>query len=167
VVSPLVVPTVETLARDLLQCRRRENPHNADNRQPWSTTDSHGNRHTDIHITGHAPAGGRNVTIDKSLKRKGRLARARSVLKRDERIAVLESEERWQSGRSPLGLPKVRIAKTALAKKKKKKAKEEADTTAAAEATPDAAGSKASAPAAKTAGAAKPASPAKPAPGKK
>lgn len=107
------------------------------------------------------------MTIDKSLRRKGRLARARSVLKRDERIAVLESEERWQSGRSPLGLPKVRIAKTALSKKKKKKAKEEADTTAAAEATPDAAGTKASAPAAKTAGAAKPAAPAKPAPGKK
>jgi len=107
------------------------------------------------------------VTIDKSLKRKGRLARARSVMKRDERIAVLESEERWQAGRSPLGLPKVRIAKTALAKKKKKKAKEEADTTAGAEATPDAAGAKAAAPAAKTAGAAKPAAPAKPAPGKK
>jgi small basic protein (TIGR04137 family) len=107
------------------------------------------------------------VTIDKSLKRKGRLARARSVMKRDERIAVLESEERWQAGRSPLGLPKVRIAKTALNKKKKKKTKEEADTTAAAEGTAEAAGTKGSAPAAKSAGGAKPAAPAKPAPGKK
>jgi small basic protein (TIGR04137 family) len=111
-----------------------------------------------------APAGSRDVTIDKSLRRKGRLARARSVMTRDERIAVLESEERWQAGRSPLGLPKVRIAKTALNKKKKKKTKEEADTTAAAEGTSDAAGK---APAAKAAGGAKPAAPAKPAPGKK
>jgi small basic protein (TIGR04137 family) len=106
------------------------------------------------------------VTIDKSLRRKGRLARSRNVLKRDERIAQLQVEERWTPGRSVLGLPKVRIAKTAAGKKKKKKAAEEADTTtAAAEATP-AAGGKA-APAGKAAGAAKAAAPAKPASGKK
>jgi small basic protein (TIGR04137 family) len=101
------------------------------------------------------------VTIDKSLRRKGRLARSRNVLKRHERIAELQLEERWTPGRSPLGLPKVRISKSAAGKKKKKKAKEEADTTAAtAEATP-AAGGKAAAPAAKAGGAAKAAAPAK------
>jgi small basic protein (TIGR04137 family) len=103
------------------------------------------------------------VTIDKSLRRRGRLARARNVLKRDERIAQLQSEERWTPGRSVLGLPKVRIIKTAVGKKKKKKTAEEADTTAAAaEATP-AAGKGAPA---KAAGASK-AAPAKPASGKK
>jgi small basic protein (TIGR04137 family) len=107
------------------------------------------------------------VTIDKSLRRKGRLARTRNVMKREERIAQLVVEERWQAGRSPLGLPKVRIVKTALGKKKKKKTKDEADTTAAADATTAAAGGKAAAPAAKTAGAAKTAAPAKSAPGKK
>jgi small basic protein (TIGR04137 family) len=106
------------------------------------------------------------VTIDKSLRRKGRLARSRNVMKRGERIATLQTEERWTPGRSPLGLPKVRVSKTAAGKKKKKKAKEEADTTtAAAEATPAATG-KAGA-SAKTAGASKAAAPAKPASGKK
>jgi len=71
------------------------------------------------------------VTIDKSLKRKGQLARSRNVLKRGERIAQLKAEERWQDGQSPLGLPKVRVVKTVLGKKKKKKAtEEEADGTA-------------------------------------
>ena len=107
------------------------------------------------------------MTIDKSLRRKGRLARSRNVLKRDERIAELQAEERWTPGRSPLGLPKVRVTKSAAGKKKKKKAKEEADTTAAAaEATPAATG-KGAAPAAKAAGTAKAAAPAKPASGKK
>jgi small basic protein (TIGR04137 family) len=107
-----------------------------------------------------------DVTIDKSLRRKGRLARSRNVLKRDERIGELQAEERWTPGRSPLGLPKVRVTKTAAGKKKKKKAKEEADTTAAAaEATPAAGGK--GAPAAKAGGASKAAAPAKPASGKK
>lgn len=66
-----------------------------------------------------------DVTIDKSLRRAGRLKRSRNVLKRDERIAQLEYEERWQEGQSPFGLPKVRVVKTTVGKKKKKKAKEE------------------------------------------
>jgi small basic protein (TIGR04137 family) len=102
------------------------------------------------------------VTIDKSLRGKGRLARARNVLKREERMAVLKADERWQEGRSPLGLPKVRVVVSAVGKKKKKKTKEEADTTAAAEGTAPAAGAKAAAPAGKSAGAAKPAAAAKP-----
>lgn len=68
------------------------------------------------------------MTIDKSLKRSGRLARARNVLKRGERIAQLKVEDRWDENQSPLGLPKVRVMKAVGGKKKKKKTKEEDDT---------------------------------------
>jgi small basic protein (TIGR04137 family) len=64
------------------------------------------------------------MSIDKSLRRKDTLVRARNVLKRGERIKVLQDEERWTEGRSPYGLPKVRVLK--IAKKPKKAAKEEA-----------------------------------------
>ena len=62
------------------------------------------------------------VTIDRSLKRKGRLARSRNVLKREERIAQMEVEDKWVEGRSPLGIPKTRVIKITLGKKKKVKA---------------------------------------------
>jgi small basic protein (TIGR04137 family) len=62
------------------------------------------------------------MSIDKSLRRKDQLVRARNVLKRGERIKVLQDDERWPEGRSPYGLPKVRVLKIA---KKAKKAKEE------------------------------------------
>ena len=65
------------------------------------------------------------MTIDKSLRRKGRLSRARNVLKREERINQLKAEDRWEDTNSPLGLPKVRVMKTVVGKKKKKKAKDE------------------------------------------
>ena len=65
------------------------------------------------------------MTIDKSLKRKGRLVRTRNVLKRGERIEILQFEDQWIEGQSPLGLVKVRVVKTTTGKKKKKKAKEE------------------------------------------
>ncbi|MBW3539745.1 MAG: small basic protein [Planctomycetes bacterium] len=68
------------------------------------------------------------MTIDKSLRRKGRLVRSRNVLTRAERIEQLQYEERWQDGQSALHLPKVRVAKQVIGKKKKKKAKEEDDT---------------------------------------
>ncbi len=64
------------------------------------------------------------MSIDKSLKRKNQLQRSRNVLTRGERIKVLQSDERWKEGRSPFGLPKVRVMK--IAKKAKKAAKEEA-----------------------------------------
>ena len=63
------------------------------------------------------------MSIDKSLRRKNSLERARNVLTRGERIKVLKDEERWQDGRSPYGLPKVRVVKIVV--KKAKKAKEE------------------------------------------
>jgi small basic protein (TIGR04137 family) len=62
------------------------------------------------------------MSIDKSLRRKNQLLRSRNVLTRGERIKVLQDEERWKDGRSPFGLPKVRVLKVA---KKPKKAKEE------------------------------------------
>jgi small basic protein (TIGR04137 family) len=64
------------------------------------------------------------MSIDKSLRRKNSLQRSRNVLTRGERIKVLQDEERWPPGRSPYGLPKVRVVK--MAKKPKKVAKEEA-----------------------------------------
>ena len=77
------------------------------------------------------------MTLDRSLKGKGRLSRARSVLSRDERIAKMREEERWTEGRSPFNLPKIRVAKAASGKKKK--AKEEGEAAAGeAAATPEA-----------------------------
>src|SRR5688572_21392 len=68
------------------------------------------------------------VTIDKSLKGKGRLSRQRSVLSREERISKMREEDRWPGERSPFGLPKYRVAKIATGKKKK--AKEEGEAAA-------------------------------------
>lgn len=67
------------------------------------------------------------MTIDKSLKRGGRLQRSRNVLKRSERIERLKTEDRWEDGQSPLGLPKVRVIKTVVGKKKKKKTTDDSD----------------------------------------
>ncbi len=66
------------------------------------------------------------MTMDKSLRVRAGLARARSVLTRAERIKRLRSTDRWQEGDSPLGLPKVRVFKLTLKKKKKKKEEETA-----------------------------------------
>jgi len=74
------------------------------------------------------------VTIDKSLRRKGRLVRSRNVLKRGERIAQMKFEDRWEEGQSPFGLAKTRVVKAAVGKKKKK-VKEEDDTKEETEST--------------------------------
>ena len=65
------------------------------------------------------------MTMDKSLKTRLGLARARSVLTRGERIQRLKTADRWQEGDSPFGLAKVRVYKLAVKKKKKKKEEEE------------------------------------------
>ncbi len=65
------------------------------------------------------------MSIDQSLRRKNMLARSRNVLTRAERIKVLMSEERWQDGRSPFGLPKVRVLKIKAKPKAKKEEKVE------------------------------------------
>jgi small basic protein (TIGR04137 family) len=63
------------------------------------------------------------MTIDKSLRSRLGLVRNRSVLSRAERIERLKTVDRWKEGDSPMGLPKVRVHR--LTVKKKKKAKEE------------------------------------------
>lgn len=78
------------------------------------------------------------MSIDKSLRRKSSLQRARSVLTRTERVKVLKDEERWKEEQSPFGLPKVRVHKVVI--KKPKKAKEEAKPEGEAGAAAPAAG---------------------------
>lgn len=66
------------------------------------------------------------MSIDKSLKKRGALLRARNVLKRHERIEKLKEQDRWdEENQSPIGLPKVRIYRI-VARKSKKKTKEDA-----------------------------------------
>jgi small basic protein (TIGR04137 family) len=60
------------------------------------------------------------MTMDKSLRVRTGSSSARGVLSRAERIARLKEQDRWQDGRSPLGLPKVRVLKLAMKKKVKK-----------------------------------------------
>lgn len=61
------------------------------------------------------------MTLDKSLKVRAGLARQRSVLKRVERLEKLKESDRWSEGASVFGLPKVRVQKLVLKKKKKEK----------------------------------------------
>lgn len=67
------------------------------------------------------------MSLDRSLKTSSSLARHRNVLTRAERIEKLAEEERWQDGRSVLGLPKVKHRKVVTGKKKSKKTDEEAE----------------------------------------
>ena len=61
------------------------------------------------------------MSIHISLKAGSKMTRHRNVLKRDERIQKLESEERWNEEKgSVVGLPKVRSIKLAVKGKKKK-----------------------------------------------
>lgn len=70
------------------------------------------------------------MSLDKSLRSKGRLARTRSVYTRDERIKQMQLDDRWTDGQSPFGLPKIRVVRLVVGKKKKKKTAEDADKTA-------------------------------------
>ena len=65
------------------------------------------------------------MTIDNSLKVKSGSSRVRNVLKRGERIEQMKQEGRWTEGAGALGLPKVRVQKIAMKKKKKVKKEEE------------------------------------------
>ena len=65
------------------------------------------------------------MTIDKSLKISRGSMQSRNVLTRVERLQKLAEEERWNTGDSPFGLPKVRVEKVALRRKKKEKGLEE------------------------------------------
>ena len=66
------------------------------------------------------------MTMDSSLKVKAGAIRARNVLTRAERIARLRELDRFDEEASVVGMPKVRVVKVSLKKKKKvKKADEE------------------------------------------
>ncbi len=67
------------------------------------------------------------MTIDKSLKVRRGMISNRNVLTRVERLEELREQDRWQEGDSVLGLPKVRVQKVSLRKKKKVKKEDEAD----------------------------------------
>ena len=65
------------------------------------------------------------MTMNKSLRVRKGGGGNRGVLNRAERITKLKELEKWEEGQSPLGLPKVRVQKISM--KKKKKAKDEPD----------------------------------------
>jgi len=67
------------------------------------------------------------MTIDKTLRVRAGTIRNRNVLTRPERIAKLIEAERWKEGDPVLGLPKVRVQKVSLKRKKKTKKQQEED----------------------------------------
>ena len=86
------------------------------------------------------------MSIDKSLKMKGKLVRPRNVFTRIERIKILKGEGKWNPTMSVFGIPKVKSVKIKRkGKSEKKVAKAEAE---AAGATPAATATPAAAPAA-------------------
>jgi small basic protein (TIGR04137 family) len=66
------------------------------------------------------------MTLDRSLKVKAGAIKSRNVLTRAERIAQLQKLEKFNEQDNILGMPKVRVMKVSLKKKKKvKKADDE------------------------------------------
>ena len=57
------------------------------------------------------------MTIHKSLRIKSGANKVRNVLKREERLAILTKDGKWEEGKSVYGLPKT---KTGARMKKKK-----------------------------------------------
>ena len=53
------------------------------------------------------------MSIDKSLKKAGGLARARNVLTRPERLALLQEDERWTPEKGVYNLPKTKYRRLA------------------------------------------------------
>jgi small basic protein (TIGR04137 family) len=53
------------------------------------------------------------MSIDKSLKKAGGLTRARNVLTRAERLAVLQEDERWTAEKGVYNLPKTKYRRLA------------------------------------------------------
>lgn len=64
------------------------------------------------------------MTIDKSLKIKAGSGAARNVYTRAERIEKLKEMEKFDESGNVYGLPKVRVVKISLKKKKKAKVEE-------------------------------------------
>ena len=53
------------------------------------------------------------MSLDKSLKKAGSLARARNVLTRPERLALLQEDDRWQPEKGVYNLPKTKYRRLA------------------------------------------------------
>lgn len=71
------------------------------------------------------------MTMDKSLRIRAGSTRSRNVLTRAERIEQLKGSDRFaDETNSPYGLPKTRVAKLSMKKKKKKAAEGEEDAAA-------------------------------------
>jgi len=69
------------------------------------------------------------MTMDQSLKVKAGAIRSRNVLTRAERVARLQELDRFDEEKSIVGMPKVRVQKVSLKKKKKvKKAEDDKDS---------------------------------------
>ncbi len=74
------------------------------------------------------------MSIDRSLKTQGALARHRNVLTRTERVQLLADQEKFDFEKdSPIGLPKVPHRKVTVGGKSKKKAGEGEETDAKSE----------------------------------
>ncbi len=67
------------------------------------------------------------MTIDKSLKIKAGSVKMRNVLTRAERLTKLVEADRWSEGDPVYGIPKVRVVKISLKKKKKVKKADDED----------------------------------------
>ncbi|QDV41964.1 hypothetical protein Enr13x_18070 [Stieleria neptunia] len=65
------------------------------------------------------------MTLDRSLKVKAGAIKARNVLTRAERIAQLQRLDKFNEDEAILGMPKVRVVKVSLKKKKKVKKAED------------------------------------------
>lgn len=61
------------------------------------------------------------MTLDRSLKVRAGAIKTRNVLTRAERIAQLQQRDKFNEEDSILGMPKVRVVKVSLKKKKKVK----------------------------------------------
>ncbi len=109
------------------------------------------------------------MSIHKSLVPPSALRRHRNVLRRSERLELLQKEGRWSDDKSVFNLPKVRniLMKAKKTKKEETTAEAGAAPAAGAAATPAAPGAKGAAPAAKGAAPAAGAKPAAAAPAKK
>ncbi|MFO0953273.1 MAG: small basic protein [Isosphaeraceae bacterium] len=53
------------------------------------------------------------MSLDKSLKKASSMARARNVLTRPERLAVLQEDERWTPEKGVFNLPKTKYRRLA------------------------------------------------------
>lgn len=72
------------------------------------------------------------MTMDSSLRNRSGMSRTRSVLSRDERIALMIEEEKFnKDGDSPLGLAKTRVHHSRAGHKAKKAAAEGVEGAAA------------------------------------